>query len=73
MLNFSKPVKPFIMRRGTPNKYNKTSLDSHNVLSNGSIVVRTLMVGARPVKDDYDANTIKIYEEAMKNYKSSQK
>lgn len=64
-----KPRKPYIMKRGKANKYNRVALDENRVLKNGSIVARTLSVHGLGVGEDYDETLIKGYNEAMKNYK----
>ena len=54
--------KPYVMRRGTANKYNKTSLDEHRVLKNGSIVNRTISVKGKDVDESYDEAMIRMYK-----------
>jgi len=72
----AKPSKPYVLGSGKPNKYNKTSLDGHRVLKNGSIVVRTINVAKPDVKNpgkkvptpvdaSYDASLIKSYKKAL--------
>lgn len=63
-----KPLRPYVMRKGKPNKYNPTSMDGHRVLGSGAIVVRTLSVGGVRVGEDYDAEMQKIYNANMTEY-----
>ena len=82
-LKQQKPRKPYIMGKGKPNKYNKTSMDGHRVLANGSIVARTVMVSVRvpdangkivthnvPVDESYDQGVIEEYNKALEEYNS---
>jgi len=66
LLGNMKPRKPYVLGNGKPNKYHPTSLDGHRVLANGSIVVRTISVGGKPVEDNYDAPLIKAYKKSLK-------
>lgn len=63
-----KPRKPYVMKRGTPGRYNKTSLDENRILKNGSIVSRTVSVGGVNVGDSYDSDMKKIYENNLDEY-----
>lgn len=79
-LILSKPAKPYIMGSGTPNKYNKTSMDGHRVLPSGAIVAKTTHIGVRNKEtgkvsmvecpEGYDDANIKRYKDSLESWKS---